>query len=75
MSLLRIKKYVKVKESVTPMMVNADHRRFWDHIKDKPLRVLVEDKSEVMVRAEDGEQYNIKKELVEVINPREAVRA
>jgi len=63
---VRIKKYVRVKEA---------HHKFWNAIKDHVLRVLVEDKSEVTVRAEDGEQYILKRESVEVIHPREAVSA
>jgi hypothetical protein len=70
---VHIKKFVMVKDTITPGQVNATHRRFWDYIKGKPLRVLVEDKTEVIVRAEDGEQYNLKKEFVEVVDPREAI--
>ena len=63
---VRIKKYVRVKEA---------HKRFWVAIKDQVLRVLVEDQTEMTVRAEDGEQYILKREAVEVINPKEAVSA
>ena len=53
--MLKIKKYVRVMDHITPGMVNATHRRFWDYVKDKALRVLWEDKTEVHVRDEEGE--------------------
>lgn len=65
---------MRVKDDVTPMKVNATHRRFWHYIKDKALRVIQEDKTEYMVADEEGEQYRIRKEFAEVITskPKEA---
>lgn len=65
------KKFVMLKENVTLAMVKATHNQFWYKLKEKPLRVLTEDKSEVTVRDADGEQYSFPKHLVNTLTPAE----
>ena len=65
---LHIKKFVMVKENVTPGVLKASHQRFWQYIKDKALRVMWEDKDTVGVVDEGGEQHDIPKSLVHPVS-------
>lgn len=72
MKSFRVKKYVVVKDEITPGQLMATHKRFWENIKDKPLRVLSEDKTEYGVQDVDGNVFNVKKIHADVVvNPKE----
>ncbi len=73
--MLNMKRFVLVKEHVTPTALQISHHRFWAYVKDKALRVLWEDKESVCVRDDDGEQHTISKQLVEPLNRKEVARA
>lgn len=67
----KVKKFIRVKEDVAPAMLRASLKRFWDYIKGKQLQVMWEDKSEYHVIDAERTEYNIPKDLCEVVEPKE----
>lgn len=68
-----IKKFVMVNENVTPGMLKASHRQYWHQIKDKPLRVVWEDKTTVHVKDEAEDEHDIPKYMVQTVKKGELV--
>ena len=60
-----------VNDDVTPGQLMATHKKFWENIKDKPLRVLEEVKTEYQVQDVDGNTFNVKKIHASVVNTKE----